>query len=198
MNSLETVYRLIDGEREYQARRWPGHSHNVAAYLTYMHRYLHIACEVDSTTGYTNTAHFLYARGAMRKIAALAVACMEDNGVLYRLPPPTVGESIVEFFTGESPVIRQRIEPVGRGLAYLAINQELRFQGWEEEDDTHEFSESLTLLRHRLRVADQAWDLERSAEPVLYQVRIIGAIAVRAIALHGAPRREMPVKVFAA
>jgi hypothetical protein len=70
------VYRLIDGERKYQDARWlkPAHSHSVTEYLVYIRDYvedaLHRVSHEDGDQGI---------RPNVRKIAALAVACMEEN-----------------------------------------------------------------------------------------------------------------------
>ena len=73
----QEVYRLIDGERDYQDVRWqkPEHSHSVTEYLVYVRDYvedaLHRVSHEDGDEG---------VRPHLRKIGALAVACMEDHG----------------------------------------------------------------------------------------------------------------------
>lgn len=74
----EQVFTLIDGEREYQDSL-PHHSHDqdvntpVAAWLLYMEQHLQNA---------KDNIYFLHPDRALeevRKVAALAVACMEHN-----------------------------------------------------------------------------------------------------------------------
>lgn len=79
----DEVFKLIDEEREYQERRWPkpGHSHSVTEYLVYMRDYIETALH-DVT--HTNGDYAI--RQNVRKIAALAVACMEEHNTPRREP----------------------------------------------------------------------------------------------------------------
>ena len=82
------VYELIDGEREYQALRWnedttsTGGFHSVTEFLVYIRDYteeaLHVVSRNDEPKASEEASHIL------RKIAALAVACMEQNGSFPR------------------------------------------------------------------------------------------------------------------
>ena len=70
-------------ERQYQDERWAdsrshGH-HETGAYLTFIQYYVtraidEITADDDAAVGHS-----------IRKIAALAVACMEDNGISERI-----------------------------------------------------------------------------------------------------------------
>lgn len=82
------VYAAIDSEREYQARIWnsdtttTGGLHSVTEFLVYIQDYtaeaMHMMCrEADQVC----TPKAL---NSMRKIAALAVSCMEQHGVKPR------------------------------------------------------------------------------------------------------------------
>jgi hypothetical protein len=82
------VYAAIDGEREYQ-RKWEsadltdsGGRHTNVEFLVYIRDYveeaLHAASRDPDPKARVQNTH------AMRKIAALAVAAMEQNGVLTR------------------------------------------------------------------------------------------------------------------
>lgn len=77
----EEVYKAIDGEREYQETRWerPAHAHTNTEYLVYVQYYVNQALAAVSTQD-GDGATF----PALRKIAALAVAAMEENGVQFR------------------------------------------------------------------------------------------------------------------
>jgi len=70
---------LLDGERDYQDQRRSGHHHSVTEYLVYLRDYveeaLHLVSRSDGEDG---------AKPIVRKIAALAVACMEQNGAPTR------------------------------------------------------------------------------------------------------------------
>lgn len=77
----QEVYRVINQEREYQEQRWsrPAHNHSVTEYLVFIDHYVKQAmARVSVEDGEAG------ALPDIRKIAALAVACMEENGVAYR------------------------------------------------------------------------------------------------------------------
>lgn len=70
----EEVYKLIDGEREYQNEIWgtDQDSKAVGSHLTLLDTYLK-----EAKDGYTYTDGNRKALETIRKIAALAVRCME-------------------------------------------------------------------------------------------------------------------------
>ena len=76
------IYKLIDGEREYQEARWPSlyHDHSATEYLVYIRDYTEEALHRVSRDWDES-----FALENMRKIAALAVACMERHGSPGRL-----------------------------------------------------------------------------------------------------------------
>lgn len=80
----EDVYEVIDGERDYQnnlpqSRTDGPMNHTVGDFLTLIRRY-----SVKADEAYANTAGNLFALHEIRKIAALAVACMEVHGAPKR------------------------------------------------------------------------------------------------------------------
>jgi hypothetical protein len=77
----EEVYRAIDGERDYQESRWerPKHNHSATEYLVYINHYVQKAFAAVSTEDGEGSA-----LPNLRKIAALAVAAMEERGVVAR------------------------------------------------------------------------------------------------------------------
>jgi|SRR5690242_2097269 len=83
--SRQQVYALIDSERDYQDKRWPrpAHNHSITEYLVYIRDYvesaLHQVTHEDGDAGI---------RGHVRKIAALAVVCLEDHGAPARVTAP--------------------------------------------------------------------------------------------------------------
>jgi len=86
--SRKDVYEAIDSERDYQDRlsadRTDGREHAVGEYLTMLRHYLNKADEA-----WTMNAGDLAALEQMRKIAGIAVRCMEDWGAPKRdLEPP--------------------------------------------------------------------------------------------------------------
>lgn len=77
----EEVYKVIDGEREYQEKRWerPAHIHTNTEYLVYIQHYVNQAFAAVSTQDGDGAT-----LSALRKIGALAVAAMEENGTQAR------------------------------------------------------------------------------------------------------------------
>lgn len=83
---LLDVFNAIRGEREYQQALWGPTEmqgkHNVTEFLVYLRDYveegLHIQSRIASPGAEDETLPI------MRKIAALAVACMEQNGIVVR------------------------------------------------------------------------------------------------------------------
>ena len=82
------VYAAVDGEREYQ-RKWEnpdltdsGGRHSNVEFLAYIQDYtteaLHVATRKPDPEARVFCTH------ALRKIAAMAVAALEQNGVLSR------------------------------------------------------------------------------------------------------------------
>lgn len=78
--SREIVYAAIDGERAYQDSLTPdrtdGRQHTVNGYLCMFHTYLSRAIN-----GWTETAGDTTALDNIRKLAGIAVHCLEDHGV---------------------------------------------------------------------------------------------------------------------
>lgn len=88
MNKRTEVYEAIDGERNYQDTRWnpdttqSGGLHSVTEFLVYMQDYTAEALHYVSRNGDPKASEF--ALHNVRKVAALAVACMEQHGAPRR------------------------------------------------------------------------------------------------------------------
>lgn len=68
------VYKLIDGERDYQDKSqaaWDDSRWSISDWVVFIRRYLE---KIDACTGHPREQ-----MAEMRKVAALAVACMEFN-----------------------------------------------------------------------------------------------------------------------
>ena len=82
MAKREEVLEAVEGEREYQDERW-GAEHDkqesIGNFLIYIERYLSKAKDA-----YIDANHAEPALHEVRKIAALAVACMEVHGAPRR------------------------------------------------------------------------------------------------------------------
>lgn len=82
------VYEVIDGERDYQEERWnkdttaSGGRHTVPEFILYMEHYLTLARTASSTQA--DPAATIASLDMLRKVTALGVACMEQNGVVLR------------------------------------------------------------------------------------------------------------------
>jgi hypothetical protein len=75
------VYKVIDSERTYQDDRWPGHKHSPVEYLVYMRDYIEEALHRESRE---DSVTWTATMDSFRKVAALAVACMEEHGAQRR------------------------------------------------------------------------------------------------------------------
>lgn len=83
MAKREEALEAVEAEREYQDQRWGGSVHDanesVGNFLIYIERYLDKA-----KNAYVDANHSEPALHEVRKIAALAVACMEVHGAPKR------------------------------------------------------------------------------------------------------------------
>ncbi len=161
------VYALIDGERDYQIELWAEYEakNTVASFITYMRMYVN-----NALLPRANHEH------VFRKVAALAVACMEQFGSMRRggvnhFPPGAHREDV-----------------------YLAIDEERTYQsgqmrGWAPSDDENiARADFLLLLDAYVRKAQNAWVKEWGDVPALHQVRKIAAIAVQCMEKTGSAR----------
>lgn len=88
MPSREIVYEAINGEREYQDKRWNVDTtttaglHSVTEFVLFMEYYLTEARRSLSTQGDPKASHD--GLDFVRKVTALGVACMEQNGIVER------------------------------------------------------------------------------------------------------------------
>jgi hypothetical protein len=88
MERREEVYRAINGERAYQDGRWnssttkSGGKHSLTEFLVYIRDYTEEALHHVSRNADPGANE--YARHSLRKVAALAVAALEQNGVRHR------------------------------------------------------------------------------------------------------------------
>ena len=86
MPSRAEVYSAIDGEREYQDDRWnvdttiTGGLHTVTEFVLFMEYYLTEARRHLSTQGEPTASQ--NGLDFVRKVTALGVACMEQNGIV--------------------------------------------------------------------------------------------------------------------
>lgn len=79
----EDVYKAIDSEREYQenlgAGRTDGRTHTVGEFLVMLQRYVDHAF-----AAWTDNAGDQAALNQVRKVAGIAVNCMEKHGAPHR------------------------------------------------------------------------------------------------------------------
>jgi uncharacterized protein with FMN-binding domain len=89
MTKRSAVYEAFDGERDYQDEKWGGNGthgvHSITEFLVYIQDYteeaLHIVTHEEDETANQKALHIV------RKIGALAVACMEQHGAPKRQRP---------------------------------------------------------------------------------------------------------------
>ncbi len=72
------VYGEINREREYQIALWKDHPHSVEEYLMYIEDYVNEAKHIKSR--FIDDAISTQSLHIMRKVAALAVHCLEEHG----------------------------------------------------------------------------------------------------------------------
>ncbi len=88
--SRHMVYEAIDGERAYQKKWDTAESkglHEVGAFILFMEHYLSEARKLESTLENGGNDSRLQSEGSLdfvRKVTALGVACMEQNGAPAR------------------------------------------------------------------------------------------------------------------
>lgn len=77
------VYEVINGERDHQERKWPAPDiHSNVEWLVYIRDYVEESLHFASRNG--DPMVLEQTQTALRKIAALAVAAMEQNGARPR------------------------------------------------------------------------------------------------------------------
>ena len=77
-----TVFEAISSERDYQDRKWgtiDKHPHEVGGYLTIMRNIL-----AQADAAWSAAAGDYGSLEEIRKLAATAVACMEQHGTTFR------------------------------------------------------------------------------------------------------------------
>jgi len=84
IRSRRAVYAAIDSERNYQDERWGDRSHSVTEYILYMEHYLQEARRLASTTDLSVAIRHDLVMDFIRKVTALGVVCMEENGCPHR------------------------------------------------------------------------------------------------------------------
>lgn len=76
------VFDALESERRYQAKKWGEHPHEIAAFVCYIMEHAHQLQHVVSTTSEAGNANAILDH--VRKVGALAVACMEQHGAPRR------------------------------------------------------------------------------------------------------------------
>jgi hypothetical protein len=83
MNQAQSRATLaMIGEREYQDKKWPGHRHTTLEWLIFMEDYIAEAKRAFSRR--TDADALQLGNHTVRKIGAMALACMEQNGTVTR------------------------------------------------------------------------------------------------------------------
>lgn len=88
MTQRTDVYTIIDEERAYQTKRWnrettkSGGYHSITEWLVYMQDYINEALHTASRESDSKADEL--ALHNIRKVAAMAVACMEEHGAPSR------------------------------------------------------------------------------------------------------------------
>lgn len=148
--------------------------------MTYMWHYYREAEKLDSTVNSSEPSDLYLTLGAIRKLAALGVACMEENGAILR------------HFNESNPrhlaIVEFAPHAISRSDVYLVIEQERAHQDNAWGNDGNETSEELTIIRRYLGCADESWVHNVGDIKALQEIRKVVATAVRCMQNHGAPR----------
>lgn len=89
MATRDEVYNALTKEREYQDKRWNATTtttagqHSVAEFVLFMDTYIQDTKQTLSKHGEPEASKL--ALDNLRKITAMGVACMEQNGIVERL-----------------------------------------------------------------------------------------------------------------
>ncbi len=98
MPTRARVYQAVDGERSYQMKWDDAESkgvHETGAFLLFMEHYLAEARRLESTIENGGNGDNFEGEGSLdfvRKVTALGVVCMEQNGAPYRQLPASGGD----------------------------------------------------------------------------------------------------------
>ena len=84
IRSRRDVYKAVDSERTYQEEQWGDRSHSVTEYILFMEHYLFEARKRASTKDLSVPIHHNDVLDFIRKVTALGVVCMEENGAPHR------------------------------------------------------------------------------------------------------------------
>jgi hypothetical protein len=181
----EEVYKIIDGERDYQDERWPHDrpevgSHNVATYILFMRGYINKAIQEASF----GSRHEVCLPN-FRKIAALAVRCMEGHGAAPRL-------KLLPGRAYDDP-LALHMKPE-RSEIYSVIDGERDYQDTLGPNRTagkeHQVGSYLLMLNEYVAKAQRAWTDGAGDVAALDVIRKIAGICVRCMEVHGMPHRD--------
>ncbi len=84
IRSRRDVYKALNSERTYQDERWGDRTHTVTEYILYMEHYLEEARKRASTKDQNVPINHKDTLDFIRKVTALGVVCMEENGAPHR------------------------------------------------------------------------------------------------------------------
>jgi len=101
MPTRKVVYEVIDSERDYQDKKWGIHPASTGSYLVFMQDYLTEA--MHQFTRQSGEIAGWQALDTIRKVTALGVACMEQNGAYYRENEPNWNINKYNEFKTKNP-----------------------------------------------------------------------------------------------
>jgi len=73
------VYEVIDSERDYQDSKWSGHTHDAGSYILMIEEYA-----ARARAAWVDNNGDQPSLDVVRKIAGIAVRCMEEHGAPKR------------------------------------------------------------------------------------------------------------------
>jgi len=79
----KVVYKLIDGERDYQDNKWGPARHSIEEWLIYIEDYVNETKHLLSRSR-PSSETYMRAKGNLRKITALGICAMEQHDCVSR------------------------------------------------------------------------------------------------------------------
>lgn len=184
--SRDDVYAAIMSERIHQEKRIAESynprdteefldNHQVGDYLSFIRDYQRQADNDNCRIWGVERIETVLT--SIRKIGALAFACMEQHGAVPRFDAPAEALSSCDFLTVKD-----------------VVDQERQYQDELPEDRTdglfRSLGDYLTMLDTYVRKAADAWTNNAGVFEALEVVRKIAGICVHCMEDHGAPLRE--------
>lgn len=167
MATIEQVQSVISDEREYQNQCWDDTLNGMADWLVYLNGYYYDAVQAAHSEDSEKVLH------AIRKIAALCVACMEQFGGW--------DQNSDGYFTTSYP------GPIPQSTVYHMIERVRSVITAERHNSINEY---ILMMGNYLQEAINR-HLDEAVEFGTQSILVLASVAVSCMRDHGAPRRKL-------